>query len=64
MYPKFRKDLDQKATKILRGSGYTWAGNIPTQELIENRIMDRELKVPGGMTKKRPGIIGLKLRRN
>jgi len=59
-----RKQLEEEATKLLRKSGYTWAGNIPTPELIALRIEERSWRVYGGMSKKKPGMIGLKRHKN
>jgi len=42
-----KKELDQKATQLLRKSGYTWAGNKSTSELIVNRKMEKSLRAPG-----------------
>lgn len=64
MNQKTKKELELEATILLRKSGFTWAGNIPTPELIENRINENYWKVPCGMSKKKPGIIGLKIRKN
>ncbi len=58
------KNLDKEATKILRDAGYTWAGNIRSQELYDLRAEERSRRLYGGMSKKRDGLICRKRRIN
>lgn len=55
------KSLDDLATALLRGKGFTWAGNDTSspefETIIDNRKLEQKRKIAGGMSTKKGGII-------
>ena len=63
-----RETLSELATKLLRMSGFTWAGNKKSKELSKKRMFEKLLGITQcnhgqGMSKKTGGIIAPRTRR-